>query len=157
MAEKKLLTVEDKERLQQQLKDLIDVQRPAILKQIQEAREQGDLSENADYDAAKNEQGRIEKLINEITYTLENSEIIDSRTFDVKGIVSVSSTVKIHDLADDADYEFQIVGSEGSDPKEHKISNESPLARAIMGKKVGAVVEVKGIEKPYKVKVVAIK
>lgn len=156
MTEKKLLTNEDKVRLEEQLKDLVEIQRPEILRQLQEAREQGDLSENADYDAAKNEQARIEKMISEIKYTLDNSTIIDKKQLDVKGKVSISNTVTIMDESENKEYRFTIVGSEGSDPENNMISNESPLAKAIINKKVGDIVEVKGIEKPYKVKVLKI-
>lgn len=156
MTEKKLLTNEDKVRLEEQLKDLVEIQRPEILRQLQEAREQGDLSENADYDAAKNEQARIEKMISEIKYTLDNSTIIDKKQLDVKGKVSISNTVTVMDESENKEYRFTIVGSEGSDPENNMISNESPLAKAIINKKVGDIVEVKGIEKPYKVKVLKI-
>lgn len=156
MTEKKLLTNEDKIRLEEQLRDLVEIQRPEILRQLQEAREQGDLSENADYDAAKNEQARIEKMISEIKYTLDNSTLIDKKQLDVKGKVSISNTVTIMDESENKEYKFTIVGSEGNDPENNMISNESPLAKAIINKKVGDVVEVKGIEKPYKVKVLKI-
>ena len=154
--EKQLLTIEDKEKLEKELNYLINIRRPEIIKQIQDAREQGDLSENADYDAAKNEQGRIEEQIQKIKYTLENCKIIDSSSIDVK-LVSIGCTVNIFDTQDEKEYTFTIVGSEGSDPANFKISNESPLARSIIGFKKGDIVEVKGIEKPYKVKILAIK
>lgn len=154
--DKQLLTLEDKRKLETELDFLINIRRPEIIKQIQEAREQGDLSENADYDAAKNEQGRIEEQIQKIKHTLENSTIIDSLTIDVN-VVSIGCTVTIFDFQDNREYSFTIVGSEGSDPKNFKISNESPLARSIIGLKKGDSVEVKGIERPYKVKIEKIK
>lgn len=154
--DKILLTNEDKKKLENELSNLINIRRPEIIKQIQDAREQGDLSENADYDAAKNEQGRIEEQIQKIKHILENSIIIDSSAIDVN-IVSIGCTVTIYDYQDDKEYSFTIVGSEGSDPKNFKISNESPLAKSIIGLKTGDVVEVKGIEKTYKVKILRIK
>lgn len=155
-SDKRLLTKEDKKKLENELSFLINVRRPEIIKQIQDAREQGDLSENADYDAAKNEQGRIEEQIQKIKHILENSIIIDSSTIDVN-IVSIGCTVTIFDYQDDKEYSFTIVGSEGSDPRNFKISNESPLAKSIIGLKTGDTVEVKGIEKTYKVKILRIK
>lgn len=154
--EKQLLTLEDKEKLEKELNYLINIRRPEIIKQIQDAREQGDLSENADYDAAKNEQGRIEEQIQKIKYTLENCKIIDASAIDVK-LVSIGCKVTIFDTHDEKEYTFTIVGSEGSDPANFKISNESPLAKSIIGFKKGDTVEVKGIEKPYKVKILSIK
>jgi len=154
--DKQLLTLEDKQKLQTELDFLINVRRPEIIKQIQDAREQGDLSENADYDAAKNEQGRIEEQIQKIKHVLENSTIIDSSTIDVN-VVSIGCTVTVFDYQDNKEYSFTIVGSEGSDPENFKISNESPLAKSIIGLKKGDTVEVKGIEKPYRVKIEKIK
>lgn len=154
--DKQLLTLEDKQKLETELDFLINVRRPEIIKQIQDAREQGDLSENADYDAAKNEQGRIEEQIQKIKHILENSTIIDSSTIDVN-VVSIGCTVTIFDYQDNKEYSFTIVGSEGSDPENFKISNESPLAKSIIGLKKGDTVEVKGIEKPYRVKIEKIK
>lgn len=154
--DKQLLTLEDKQKLETELDFLINVRRPEIIKQIQDAREQGDLSENADYDAAKNEQGRIEEQIQKIKHILENSTIIDSSTIDVN-VVSIGCTVTVFDYQDNKEYSFTIVGSEGSNPENFKISNESPLAKSIIGLKKGDTVEVKGIEKPYRVKIEKIK
>lgn len=154
--EKDLLTIEDKARLESELDFLINVRRPEIIKQIQDAREQGDLSENADYDAAKNEQGRIEEQIQKIKHILENALMIDSTSID-SNIVSIGTTVTVYDYQDEKEYSFTIVGSEGSDPKHNKISNESPLAKSIIGLKKGEIVEIKGIEKPYKVRIEKIK
>lgn len=154
--DKQLLTLEDKQKLETELDFLINVRRPEIIKQIQDAREQGDLSENADYDAAKNEQGRIEEQIQKIKHILENSTIIDSSAIDVN-VVSIGCTVTVFDYQDNKEYSFTIVGSEGSDPENFRISNESPLAKSIIGLKKGDTVEVKGIEKPYRVKIEKIK
>lgn len=150
--DKELLTLEDRNKLEKELDYLINVRRPEIIKQIQDAREQGDLSENADYDAAKNEQGHIEEQIQKIKYILENSILIDADSISLKK-VSIGCTVTFYDYEDKVERTFQIVGSEGSNPENFKISNESPLAKSILGLKVGAITEVKGIEKPYKVEI----
>lgn len=150
------LTQEGLDELKSELDNLINVKRPENIQSIKEARSLGDLSENADYDAAKNEQGRIEEQIQKIKYTLENCKIIDASAIDVK-LVSIGCKVTIFDTQDEKEYTFTIVGSEGSDPANFKISNESPLAKSIIGFKKGDTVEVKGIEKPYKVKILSIK
>ncbi|GAA5414553.1 transcription elongation factor GreA [Ureaplasma ceti] len=150
--EKELLTQEDYDKLREQLDDLKNNVLPEIIKQLQEARAQGDLSENADYSAAKEEQGRISEQIRVITEKLDNAQIISEDAIDTSK-VSIGTKVTIHDYDDDKEYTFTIVGSEGSDPEQWKISNDSPLGKSILGLTVGATVEVKGIEKPYKVKV----
>lgn len=149
---KELLTKEDRAKLEKELDYLINVRRPEIIKQIQDAREQGDLSENADYDAAKNEQGHIEEQIQKIKAKLDNSVLIDDKSVNTK-VVSVGSTVTFYDFEDKREYTFKIVGSEGSDPENFKISNDSPLAKSILGLKIGDHVEIKGVEKPYKVEI----
>ncbi len=150
--EKRLLTQEDVKEYQEKLDYLINVRRPEIIQQIQDAREQGDLSENADYDAAKNEQGHIEEEIQKIKDILDNYELIDSKVVDTKK-VTIGTTVTYLDFSDNKEYTFTIVGSEGSDPENGKISNESPLAKTILDLKVNDTVEVKSIDKPYKVQI----
>lgn len=150
--EKRLLTQQDVNEYKEKLDYLINVRRPEIIQQIQDAREQGDLSENADYDAAKNEQGHIEEEIQKIKDILDNYQLIDSSSVDTKK-VTIGTTVTYYDFSDNKEYTFTIVGSEGSDPKNGKISNESPLARTILDLKVNDTVEVKGIDKPYKVQI----
>ncbi len=157
--EKNLMTVEGKKELEKELRHLIDVRRPEIIKQIQEAREQGDLSENADYDAAKNMQAQIESRIKEIENILSNVKIISSSTSKTKSsdnYVSIGSTVTLHDYQDKKKYTFKIVGPIESNPAENKISNECPLAKSILGKKVDDEAHVKGIEEPYKIKILSI-
>ena len=119
--EKRLLTQDDVKEYQEKLDYLINVRRPEIIKQIQDAREQGDLSENADYDAAKNEQGHIEEEIQKIKDILDNYELIDSKLVDTKK-VTIGTTVTYIDFSDNNEYTFTIVGSEGSDPENGKIS-----------------------------------
>lgn len=156
---KNLMTKEGIQKLKKELKELIEVQRPKIIKQIQEAREQGDLSENADYDAAKNSQAILEGRIKEIEEILNHTKIIDSKSKKTKTVndtVMIGSSVKFKDYQDDEIYTYTIVGSIESNPSENKISNECQLAKSIMGKKVNDVVTIKGIDEPYKVKILEI-
>lgn len=146
---KKILTQVSYDELKSELSFLISEKRPEIIKQIQEAREQGDLSENADYDAAKERQTELEKRIAEIQATLENC-VIDKGN-DKKGEVSIYNFVQYFDEADKVTNVIQIVGSIESAPDNNRISNESPLAKALLGKKVGETAEVKGIDNHYKV------
>lgn len=158
---KNLMTESGKKELEKELHELINVRRPEIIKQIQEAREQGDLSENADYDAAKNVQAQVESRIKEIQNTLDNLKIIGKKSSDKnannKETVYIGSTVTIKDYQDNKNYTYRIVGSIESDPAENKISNECPLSKAIMNKTINEEAYVKGIEDPYKVKIIAIK
>ena len=150
------LTEEGKEDLEKELRELLDVTRPAVLKQLQEAREQGDLSENAEYDAAKARQAEIEARIADIKNTLANAEIIkeDKRADNSK--VRIGSKVTIIDLSDNEKYTYDIVGDTEADPDHHKISSKSPLAHVLMDKTVGRTCEVHGISNPYKVKITKI-
>jgi transcription elongation factor GreA len=150
--QKNLLTPEGKEKLERELRELIDVKRPEIIASIQEAREQGDLSENADYDAAKNRQAEIEGRIKEIQNILDHSEIITETLKDDRK-VKVGSKVTIQDLSENSDYTYEIVGEVEANPDQNKISNLSPLAKSILNKTVGTTVEVHGIEESYKIKI----
>ncbi len=156
MKEKKptLLTEEGLKELQAELDELINVKRPANLKAIKEARALGDLSENADYDAAKNDQAELEGRIKKIEKMLENYEIIESKKSDK---VALGSTVEIKYVDDDETDEYKIVGSQEADPFQSKISNESPIAKAIMNKKVGDIVEVESPNGAYKIEITEIK
>ena len=155
--QKTLLTREGVNKLNAELRELIDEKRPAIIKAIQEAREQGDLSENADYTAAKNEQGEIEKRIQEIKDILGNYELIsDTKNNDQNEKVKIGSKVKLLDLFDNEEVTYEIVGEVEADPDNNKISNQSPLAQAILGKTVKSTVEVRNIDNPYKVKILKI-
>ena len=149
------LTESGVKKLKDELKNLIDVKRPEIIKAIKEAREQGDLSENADYDAAKNTQGEIEKRINEIQDILNYAKIIDEDK-SASTRVKVGSKVVIYDFSDKQNYTYEIVGEIESNPDNNKISNLSPLARAILNKTVNTVTEVHGVEEPYKIKILKI-
>ena len=141
-SEKVYLTDQGFLELETELNDLKNVKRPAVIKALKEARALGDLSENADYDAARNEQAQIEGRIVELEKILEIAELIEKKDTDSVGL---GTTVKIKYLEDDDVEEYRIVGSKEADPSEDKISNESPLAKAIMGAKAG---EVRSVESP---------
>lgn len=155
MSEKILITKTKQKELQDELVNLIEVERKKVIQQLQQAREEGDLSENADYDAAKDKQFEIERRISEIQAILENCEII-SDVSNTKDIVSLNSFVKILDMEDNEEYVYQIVSSIEANPDENKISNEAPLAKSLLKRKVGEIVEVKGIDQYYKVKIIKI-
>ena len=127
--------------------------RPRIIQAIKEARAQGDLSENADYDAARNEQAQVEARIKELEYMIEHAVIIEEAPKDVVGL---GSTVEIEYVDDDDTDEYKIVGSLEADPFENKISDESPIGKALSGKKVGDVVKVPSPNGDYDVKIVKI-
>ena len=142
MSEKKnLLTYEGLKKLEDELQDLKVVQRKAIAEKIKEAREQGDLSENAEYDAAKDEQRDIETRIEEIEKILKNVEVVVEDEVDVDKI-NVGCTVKVYDVEYDEEMEFKIVGSSEANSLQGKISNESPVGKALIGRSVGDTVQV---------------
>ena len=149
------LTQEGLDDLKKELDDLINVRRPANIQAIKEARSLGDLSENAEYDAARNEQAQIEGRIQELEKILETAEIIEKKS---NGKVGIGSTVVIEydDDPDDTE-EYTIVGSKEADPSNNKISNQSPLAIAIMNAKVGDNCNVESPNGTYTVKVLEIK
>ena len=156
MKEKKIyLTQEGFEELKSELDILINVKRPENIQAIKEARALGDLSENADYDAAKNDQAEIEGRIKKIEKMLDNVEIIEKVSSDVVGLGTTVS-IKYVDDEDETD-EYKIVGSQEADPFESKISNESPIAKAIMNKRVGDIVEVESPNGVYKIEIIEIK
>jgi len=148
-----LLTSEGFLELETELNTLKTVDRPRIIEAIKEARAQGDLSENADYDAARDEQAKIEARITELEYKLENAKIIEKASGDV---VSVGTTVTVQYVDDDDEEEYSIVGSMEADPFENKISNESPIGRAIMNRRVGDIISVESPNGSYDIKIVKI-
>lgn len=150
MAEKTKLTKEGYKKLEERLRFLIDVERENVKVQLAEARAQGDLSENADYDAARGKQAEIEAEIKEIEFTLNNCEIIDTKSNTKK--VALGSTVTILNIDSGKESTFMIVGTVESDPVNGKISNACPLGEAIVGKSVGDIVDVKAV-KQYKVEI----
>lgn len=153
--EKVLLTKSGIEKLRQERDLLVNVERPKVIADLQAARAQGDLSENADYDAARERQAEVEARIKEIDVMLQNAELIDEDDVNLE-VVRPGMNVRMLDLADDEENEYVIVGSFETDPDNGKISNECPLAKAIMGHGVGDVVTVM-VEEPYEVKILEIK
>lgn len=142
MAEKKnILTYAGLTSLETELQDLKVVKRKEVAEKIKEAREQGDLSENAEYDAAKDEQRDIEARIEEIEKILKNAEVVDEDEIDLKKI-NVGCKVTVLDLEYDDEMDFKIVGSTETNSLENKISNESPVGRALIGKQKGDKVSV---------------
>ena len=138
---KNLLTYEGLKALEDELHDLKVVKRKEVAGKIKEAREQGDLSENAEYDAAKDEQRDIEARIEEIEKILKNAEVVVEDEVDVNKI-NVGCTISVLDMDYDEEMEFKIVGSSEANSLKGKISNESPVGKALMGKTVGDVVTV---------------
>ena len=142
MAEKKhILTYEGLKKLEDELHDLKVNQRREIAQKIKEAREQGDLSENAEYDAAKDEQRDIEARIEELENLLKNAEVVVEDEVDLD-IINIGCSVMLYDKEFNEEVEFRIVGSTEANSLEGKISNESPVGRALIGKRVGEYVEV---------------
>lgn len=138
---KNILTYEGLKALEDELHDLKVNRRREVAQKIKEAREQGDLSENAEYDAAKEEQRDIELRIEEIDKILKNAEVVAEDDGD-SSVINVGCTVKIRDLEFDEEMEYKIVGSTEANSLKGKISNESPVGKALIGAKAGETVEV---------------
>ena len=147
------LTQEGLDNLKKELDDLINVRRPENVQAIKEARALGDLSENAEYDAARNEQAVIEARIKQLEKMLENVSIISDVSTDS---VSIGNTVTIKYVDDEEEDEYKIVGSQEADPFESRISNESPIAQALFDHKVGDIVTVESPNGSYQVEITAI-
>jgi len=142
MAEKKnILTYAGLKQYENELHDLKVVKRQEVAQKIKEAREQGDLSENAEYDAAKDEQRDIELRIEELEKLLKNAEVVVEDEIDLEKI-NIGCRVKVYEVEEDEEIEFRIVGSTEANSLQNKISNESPVGQALLGKKVGDVVDV---------------
>ncbi|MDA9221834.1 transcription elongation factor GreA [Methylophilaceae bacterium] len=141
------------ERLKEELHQLKSQDRPNIIQAIAEARAQGDLSENAEYESAKERQGFIEGRIAEIEAKLSNVQIIDPATLNADGKCVFGATIELEDLDEEKSFTYQIVGEDEADIKANKISISSPLARALIGKEDGDVVEVEtpGGQKTYEI------
>ena len=148
------LTQEGLDELKKELDELINIKRPENIQAIKEARALGDLSENAEYDAARNEQAQIEARITQLEKMLENVSIIEDVGTDK---VRIGNTVAIKYVDDDEEDEYKIVGSQEADPFESKISNESPIAQALFDHKVGDVVTVQSPNGSYEVEIINIK
>ena len=142
MADKKhILTYAGLKKYEDELQDLKVNRRKEVAQKIKEAREQGDLSENAEYDAAKDEQRDIEARIEELEKLLKNAEVVVEDEVNLDRI-SVGCQVKLYDVEFDEEMEFKIVGSTEANSLQNKISNEAPVGRALIGRKVGEIVDV---------------
>ena len=140
MEEKNILTYAGLKEAEDELHNLKVVKRKEVAQKIKEAREQGDLSENAEYDAAKDEQRDIELRIEKLEKLLKNVEVVVEEEIDLEKI-NIGCKVKVYEI-DDEEMEFRIVGSTEANSLQNKISNESPVGKALLGKKVGDVVDV---------------
>ena len=138
-AKKVVMTYDGLKKMEQELENLKTVRRKEVAEKIKEARGQGDLSENAEYDAAKEEQGEIESRIVQLENLLRNAEVIDEDVLKMD-VVNLGSKVTVLDVEFDEEREYTIVGSTEADPMNGRISNESPLGMALLGQKVGATV-----------------
>lgn len=136
------ITLRGAELLKEELQRLKTVDRPNVIAAIAEARSHGDLSENAEYDAAKERQGFIEGRIAEVEAKLSNAQIIDPQSLDADGRIVFAATVEMEDVEGGKTVTYQIVGDDEADLKVGKISLNSPVARALIGKYAGDVVEV---------------
>lgn len=155
--EKFLVTKEGLDELLKEQDRLIHVVRDEVIRELQEARAQGDLSENADYDAARDHQAQVEARIRDLEAMISKAEIIEEdKKATKKKTVSLGATVKILDMETNEEETYTIVGSIESDPLNGKLSNITPLANALMDHKVGDVVEVM-TEEPYEVKILTLK
>lgn len=157
MSEKEvLLTKDGYYELQERLEYLKTTARREIAEKIKTAREFGDLSENAEYDAAKTEQGYIEGEIQELEYKIKNAKIIDDKK-QPKGFIGAGSRVRILDIDMDEEYEYTIVGSEEADLDAKRISNESPVGKALVGAKADDIVTVMAPGGEYQIKILSVK
>jgi len=147
------LTVRGAEKLREELNQLKGTDRPAVIKAIAEARAHGDLKENAEYHAAREQQGFIEGRIAEIESKLSNAQVIDVTTLPATGKVVFGVTVVLSDEADGTEKTYQIVGEDEADIKAGRVSVQSPIARALIGKEEGDVVDVQapGGQRAYEI------
>lgn len=135
------MTKEGKEKLVEELEHLITVRRPEVVERIKIARDFGDLSENSEYDAAKDEQAFVESRISQVEMMIRNAEIIESDQTN-PNVVALGKTVTFKELPDGDEEKYKIVGSAEADPFEGKISNDSPIAKSLIGHEVGQEVTV---------------
>ena len=135
-----VLTPDGKRKLDEELNELKTVKRVEIAKEIEVARSFGDLSENAEYDEAKNEQARIEGRIRDLEEMLRNAEVVD-QAGQPAGVVGVGSAVRVYDLEYEEEDTYTLVGATEADPAKLKVSTESPIGKALIGARVGEVVE----------------
>lgn len=156
MSEKKVvLTYEGLKKREEELEELKTVRRKDVAEKIKEARGQGDLSENAEYDSAKEEQAEIEARIVFLEKMLRNAEVIDEEEVS-KDVISVGCTVRLFDVEFDEEVDYTIVGSAEADPMDGKISNESPVGMGLLGHKTGETVTISAPEGEIEFKVIEI-
>jgi transcription elongation factor GreA len=151
-----ILTQEGYEKLKQEIEHLSTVKRREVADRIRVAREFGDIAENAEYDDAKNEQALLEHRIATLEERLRNARVLSKKDV-AKDVVSVGSKVRLRDLSAKQTFEYRIVGSAEANPAENKLSNESPVGKAIIGKKKGETVEVAAPRGAMKFKILEIK
>lgn len=142
MSDRQPMTLAGKAKLETELKNLVTVERPNVIRAIEEARGHGDISENADYDTAKDRQAMIEGRIAEIQAKLANAEVVDIARLQSSKII-FGATVEVKDLESEETMKYQIVGEDESDVKAGRISVFSPMARSLIGKKKGDIIEFK--------------
>ncbi|MBR0382787.1 MAG: transcription elongation factor GreA [Eubacterium sp.] len=149
---KRILTASGLRALKEELHELKGQGRKDIAQKIKEAREQGDLSENAEYDAAKEEQRAMETRIEELENIIKNAEVVDESSYD-KDVVGIGSIVRFYDINNNYEEQYLIVGSTEANFREKKISNESPVGKALIGGRVGdeVVAETPGGEERFKI------
>lgn len=156
MSERKVvLTYEGLKKREEELEELKTVRRKDVAEKIKEARGQGDLSENAEYDSAKEEQAEIESRIVFLEKMLRNAEVIDEEEVS-KDVISVGCTVRLFDVEFDEEIDYTIVGSAEADPMDGKISNESPVGMGLLGHKTGETVVITAPEGEIEFKVIEI-
>lgn len=156
MTEKEIfLTAEGLKKIEEEYDELKTVRRKEVADRIKQALAFGDISENSEYDEAKNEQARLEERIAKLERTLRNARVIDDEDISEE-IVSIGSRVTVKDIEYDEEIRYTIVGSAEADPYEEKISNESPVGRALIGRKAGDIVDVQVPDGVIKYEIVSI-
>lgn len=155
MAEtKNILTLKGKEELEKKLDQLVNIDQPKAFEELNFARGQGDLSENSDYDAAREKTEKIKAEISRITYMLDHSTIVDE-PLDTTVVSVGAKTILVIRMDNKKTFSFSLVGAQEADPLNNKISTDSPVGKAIVGHKVGEICSVDAV-KPYKLKIVSI-
>ena len=156
MMKEVILTAEGHDKLRAEIEHLSTVKRREVAERIKQAREFGDIAENSEYDDAKNEQAMLEHRISMLEERLKGARVV-AKNDAPKGVVAVGTKVRLRDLDAKETIEYHIVGSAEANPAEHKLSNESPVGKAIMGKKKGEIVEVAAPRGSLKYKIMEVK
>jgi len=149
------LTAEGLKKIEEEYDELRTIRRKEVADRIKQALAFGDISENSEYDEAKNEQARLEERIAKLERTLRNARVIDDEDISAE-VVTIGSRVKVRDIEFDEEIEYTIVGSAEADPYEEKISNESPVGKALIGRKAGDIVEVQVPDGVIKYEIISI-